>query len=264
MRVGFMQIYNEANWVGFAIEQAMRLCDKLLVIEGSQFTAFPDIPERSDDGTLDIISDKMREHRGRILLINTARRHKNYRQNQCANFNRGLDFCDIDDYFLILDADDFFTDEWLERANAIMQEGDMDLIYANSRDFSFGFNWVVGFGRTSPRLVVLKKNAQLHFVPTHKVRGGGDRIYLSKDISRYHYMWVKPSERLRVRMRTSGRHAGMTDWFESVWCKMELKAGKVYQSYNGKFTLRRYDGVHPSILNTHPWRYVEDIRRLGI
>lgn len=262
MRLGFMQVYNEAHWVGFAIEQAMRLCDKLLVIEGSQFTSFPDISERSDDGTLDIISDKVKEYADRLILINTVRSHKNYRRNQCANFNRGLEFCNKGDYFLILDADDFFADEWIEEANALMQEDKTDLIYVNSRNFSFGFNWVVDFGSSSPRLVVLKKTKQLHFVPTHKPKGKGDRVYLPIAIYRYHYMWVKPRERMLIRMRTSNYYAGMVEWFERVWCRMKLEDGKIYQSYNGSFTLHRYDGSHPPVLDGHPWRDVKDIRRI--
>ena len=78
MKLGFLQVYNEVNWVEYAIDQAMLMCDKLLITEGSQFTSFPDIPERSDDGTLDIISDKSKQYGKRITCLNTTRKHKNY------------------------------------------------------------------------------------------------------------------------------------------------------------------------------------------
>lgn len=264
MKLGFIQVYNEMNWIGFTIDQAMKLCDKLLIIEGSQFVDFPDIPERSTDGTLDIISDKIKQYGDRIIRFNTTREHKNYRHNQCDNFNQGLQFCDIDDYFLILDADDFFIDGWIKNANAIMQEGKVDLIYVNSYDFLFGFNWIMDFGKSSLRPIIIKKTEGLKFVPTHTIKEEGNHTHISGGISRYHYKWLKPKERIRIRMKTSRRGSQAVEWFESIWCKMELEADKIYPCYNGKFTLRRYDGVHPSILKNHPWRNVGDIRELRI
>ena len=263
MKLGFMQVYNEVNWVGFAIDQAMKLCDRLLVVEGSQFVAFPGIPERSDDGTLDIIADKAKECGDRFIWINTIREHLNYRKNQSANFNRGLAYCNMGDYFIQLDADEFYFDEWIVEANELMKEGKVDFIRAQGYVFAFSFGWTVELGDI-PGLnpSIIKKVEGLHFVPTHKCVNHGKNITTIPLRGFYHYMWVKPTKRILMRMKTSGRYAGMVGWFETMWCKMKLEDGKTYRSFNGKFTLRRYDGEHPSILADHPWRNIEDIRRI--
>ena len=49
MKLGVLPLYNEIDWASFAIDHGMMLCDKILIIEGSQFVAFPDIPDSDPD-----------------------------------------------------------------------------------------------------------------------------------------------------------------------------------------------------------------------
>ena len=137
------------------------------------------------------------------------------------------------------------------------------MIYFN--DFAFGFKWVFiqnGMRRDGKDHIV-KKTPNLYFIPTHQYRNVGplnlaDRNYLG----RAHYKWVKPTERMRIRMETSGFVSGMIKWFNKNWDSMELKNGAVYNYYSGKFVLKRYEGDHPEILHDHHWKEVEDVRRI--
>lgn len=263
MKLAFLKLFNEVNWAGFAIDQALMMCDKLLIGEGSVFAAFPDIPKHSDDGTLDIISDKQKQHPKRIETFTLLRNHKNYRLNMCANYNYALAFCEIGDYFIPLDADDFFIDKWIVEANELMAENYKDLISIYSYNFAFGFKWRIEFNFIqNSRPIIMKKTKELHFIPTAKHAGAGKNQIVKSGVKRFHYMWVKPKARMLIRMQTSGRYPNMVDWFNKNWDRFELKDGKSYPSYRGEFTLRRYEREHPSILNTHPWRNVEDIRKL--
>lgn len=262
MKFGFMQVYNEAIWIGYAIEQAMVLCDKLLVVEGSQFISFPDISERSDDGTLDIISDKAKEYGSRIIWINTIGKHANYRKNQCANFNRGLTYCKMGDYFINLDADEFYFDEFIAEANELMREEKADFIKSIGYTFAFSFKWSIDFGCNSPNPFIVKKIEGFHFIPTHKWIGHGKNIMTIPLKGRHHYAWVKLRERILLRMRTSERYPDMEGWFNKYWDNFMLEDGREYPCYAGKFTLHRYEGKHPAILDNHPWKDVEDIRKL--
>lgn len=258
-----MQVYNEANWIGFAIDQAMMLCDKLLIVEGSQFVAFPDIPERSDDGTLDIISDKSKQYGERIICLNTMRKHGNYRHNQCDNFNRALIFCNKGDYFIQLDADEFYLDEWIAEANELMREGKADLIKAVNYEFAISFKWRVERERPRVKVAIIKKTEKLYFSPTHKHINPGENAIIIPGIGCHHYDWVKPPERMLIRMRTSGMYPGMVEWFKKVWQKIEPENGKKYPSYAGYFILRQYEGQHPTVLDNHPWSHIEDVRKLN-
>ncbi len=263
MKLGFLQVYNEVNWVGYAIDQAMLMCDNLLILEGSQFVAFPDIPERSTDGTLDIISDKSKQYGERIVCLNTMRRHSNYRRNQCDNFNRALTFCDSGDYFIQFDADEFYLDEWIGEANELIRERKVDIIKAVNDEFAFSFKWRVERAHQRVKAAIIKKTEKLYFVPTHNYINPGKNIITLPGIGCHHYDWVKPPERMLIRMRTSGMYGGMVEWFKETYLKMKIENGRIYRSYHGNFTLHRYKGPHPSLLNRHPWRDIDDVRRLG-
>jgi len=264
MKLGFIQVYNEANWIGYAIDQAMMLCDEVLIMEGAQYVRFPDISERSNDGTLDIISDREKRYPGRIKTARTTRRHRNYRINQCDNFNYGLSFCKRGDYFIILDADEYHSDRWIRKANAMMHENKVEVIEVDSNFFAFSFKWQVDFGVPGRKGIVLKIVEGLRFVQTARYINTGKRVEMIDDENNhFHYKWVKPPARMLIRMRTSGMYKGMVEWFNETWLKMKLEDGKTYEGYNGKFTLHRYDGFHPPVLKDHPWHYIEDIRRLN-
>lgn len=260
MKFGFIQVYNEANWIGYAIDQAMRLCDRVLVVEGAQYTNFPDIPERSNDGTLDIISDKKKKYPKRMQVINTTRKHSNYRLNQCDNFNNALKLCDVGDYFIILDADEFYTDACIAEMNDLMNENKIEVIRLKNNFFIFSFKWRLDFGEFSFPEIVIKKTNGFYFAPTSKRINTGKKIVTIDGFNRFHYMWVKPRERLLIRMRTSMRYPGMVNWLIDTWQNMRLENGATYENYRKNFILYRYDGEHPSILDNHPWRHIEDIR----
>ena len=110
MNIGFLQVFNEFDWIGFSIDQARKFCDKLIIVEGFQFPNFKDIPLHSDDGTLEVIQNKMNEYPKFIELLTTIRKYSNYRENQAANFNWILKKCKTGDYFLPLDADEFYSE----------------------------------------------------------------------------------------------------------------------------------------------------------
>jgi len=262
MKLGFLQVYNEVNWVEYAIDQAMLMCDKLLITEGSQFTSFPDIPERSDDGTLDIISDKSKQYGKRITCLNTTRKHKNYRYNQCDNFNRALMFCNKGDYFIQLDADEFYFDKWISEANELMKERKVDVIEALNRAFAFSFKWCVDRNQARVKPTVIKKTKGLHFVPAHLHKNAGENVMMIPEIGCHHYDWVKPPERMLIRMRTSVMYSGMVEWFEEIYLKIKPEDSEIYPGYNAEFALRKYDGSHPSVLDHHPWHQIEDVRKI--
>lgn len=77
-----------------------------------------------------------------------------------------------------------------------------------------------------------------------------------------HYVWVKPSERMAIRFKTSKFYSNMYKWFQNNWNNIELVDGKEYEFYAGHFKLKRYTGEHPEILRSHQWYNIEDIRNL--
>lgn len=264
MKFGFIQVYNEVSWIGYAIDQAIKLCDKILIVEGAQYKNFYNIPERSNDGTLDIINDKARQYPGIIKVMNTTRDHANYRMNQSQNFNFGLSLCNKGDYFIILDADEFYTDECISEMNDLMKENEIDVIQLEAKFFMFSFKWLLDYGIFCSAEIVIKNVDGFYFMPTSHRINVGKRSTMISGFKRFHYKLVKPKARLRLRMQTSRRYPGMVHWFEEAWQTLRLEDGVSHKDYHTNYTLHRYEGEHPSVLDNHPWRHIEDIRSLEI
>ena len=262
MRLGFLQIYNDVQWASVNISQTMKLCDKLLIIEGSQFAAFPEIPERSNDGTLDIITDKIKEYPNRITLLPTTRKHKNYRQNQCDNFNLALTYCKNGDYLIPTDADKILFEESVTILSDLMKEEHVETIKFFGLHFAFSFNWqYIENDNPKMRDYIYKKIPGFHFEPTHKhINNGSERIVLD-GIHFHHYKWLKSTQRLRNRFKTSGFVGGMLNWFDNNWENIQLN-DKPQKFCIGKLQLKSYDGPHPIILNDHLYRNITDVREL--
>jgi len=267
MKLGFIMTYNEVNWIEYAINQALKICDEIIICEGSQFTAFSDIPERSYDGTLDVISDKANEYPDIIKLQETVRIHQNYRENQCANFNRAVDMCKTGDYFIPLDVDEYYSDIFIERINILTSsEYNVDYVKAVGDCYGFSFQWRLIFKNQLywEKDVLFKVEDMFHFVPSHKPSHIGHTRYTSLENSVFHYTWVRPGDRIRIRMKTSGFYPNMPQWFEDNWYKIKLTEDLQQPAHSGEtFSLAKYTGNHPSILNNHPWRHIEDVRKIA-
>ena len=258
MRIAMLQFFNEKDWAGYAIEQAAMLCDKLLIIEGSNYSTFADVPERSDDGTLDIISDKMKAYPKQIELLRSERRFAKFTHNQCENFNLALSHCGNGDYFIPLDADEFYMDDFIVKLKQIMDEGKVDYLRSEGLQFIFSFKWTYC---THVKMVLLKKVSGLHFTPHHKPQGFGPVSMLIAGDNHHHYSWVKSKERMKLRMR-GGIYKDMPAWFDANWDRIKLADGESFHYVHlGAFTVKKYDGPHPSLLDKHPWRHIEDIRK---
>jgi len=258
MKLGFTQVYNEKEWIGYAIDQAMRICDKLLIVEGSRFMCLDDYPVRSDDGTLDIISDKMRKYPNFIEIWPDGSNEGNVKGNWCANYQAALERCKTGDYLIPFDVDTFYLDSCIDNMNEAMRESKVDSMELTGLQFVLSFRWAFEHVKEA----FFKRIPGAHFTPMHKPRQFGSHRIIMKNISFLHYSWVKTQERMFRRARI-GIYKGMKEWFASNYDKIELAEGsKIHYVKNQIFTIREYKGKHPSVLDNHPWRNAEDIRRL--
>jgi len=269
-KIGYIQAYNEADFIGYQIDNALKFCDLIYICEGSQFAAYPEIPERSNDWTMDIILDKIKEHPNRIRLYHTVRKHKNYRKNQCCNWNIALEYCKDNFlkqyknvYFVGLDADEIWFDLAIKKMVDIMDNDQPDLIKFFGKEFAFSFDWqLIIHNNPKKRAFIFKVNPDMYFKPTHNAKNvGKNHIILNEDTYFHHYKWVKPVERMSIRHKTSGFVPGMMRWFKDHWENIPLE-NKTHNFYLGKFSLKKFEGKHPEVLDNHPLRNIKDIRKI--
>lgn len=263
MILGFLQVYNEVDWIEYSIDHAMSFCDKLIIIEGSQFSQLKKIPERSNDGTLEIINQKIEEYPNSIELEKTSRKFSNYRENQAVNFNFALSKCDIGDYFAPLDADQFYFKNYIEKIKEVSDEGKIDFSVASGIVLGFSFNWriIINDLKFHTFNALFKKNPKLNFIPTHTpLNHGKNKVIDEEGESLIHYMWVKPKERISLRLKTARHSKEIVRWFKKNWDKIELVDNNKVNYYKGSICIKKYNGPHPEILKNHPWRQVDDLR----
>jgi hypothetical protein len=160
---------------------------------------------------------------------------------------------------MIYDSDEFYTDSFIDDINEAMREGKLDYMDWTGLQFAFGFKWVYA---DQVKTAFWKKIPGAHFAPLRAAKGFGTRYITIKRISCLHYCWVKTRDRMLRRARI-GIYDGMPEWFALNYDRIKLAEGeKIYYVDNQVFTLKEYRGAHPSVLDNHPWRHIEDIRKV--
>ena len=111
--------------------------------------------------------------------------------------------------------------------------------------------------------ILFKKNRKLKFQKTHKpINHGPNYIFDKEENCLNHYKWVKRTKRMLIRHRTSGFYPNMLEWFKNNWNQIELIENKSFNYCGIKCYLERYNGSHPERLKDHPWRNIDDVRKL--
>ncbi len=93
-----------------------------------------------------------------------------------------------------------------------------------------------------------------------------------KDIILFHYTFIKPSERMKARWEMSVERGYPNEKYKfEKFMTLKWKDDKdifnkkqAIENITGKQGFNIYKGAHPEILENHPWRNVEDIRKLII
>lgn len=166
------------------------------------------------------------------------------------------------DYFITFDTDEFFLDSFISDMNNAMGEGKVDCMEWTGLWFAFGFKWFFEFPGSSTRIALIKKRPDIGFTQLHRPHGFGFNHIIVKRVSCLHYCWVKTKERM-IRRARLGIYKGIIEWFERNYDEIKLIEGGKFRYINRQiYTLREYKGLHPSVLDDHPWRHVEDIRKL--
>jgi glycosyltransferase involved in cell wall biosynthesis len=240
-----MTVYNEADFVDYAIRSCLPYVDDLVIVEGAyQETIRLNKSPRSTDGTCEII-DKYRLN-SKVTIV-----HSNQESDKDQR-NVGLDYIkrlNPDGWLLIIDGDECWTENSLTSVKKLAQTFDKQNIkgcYFQSLTFVNDFQHYTN--QEFPRL--FKITADCQFTNDNFMRWGSlgwsSPHIIKHNIKYYHYSFLKSLERFHLK-RDWWMHRGLGENFDYGWNVNE--DGKIYDPNHKIF---KFTGIHPEIIKDHP------------
>jgi len=286
--VGVMPVYEEADWIEWAVEGIIDFVDELVIAEGYQGPAWHFGTCRSQDGTINIIKRLAKKYDKITLTECQSRRH--VLRGKAATHNHVLKVSRLinrADWYMIFDADEFYSDKQKETILTTLQKTGKDAFSVNARCFFYNFEYFIKMDLTR----FFRVTEGMYFMPgQYPFYADGKQYFdeanpyvlLLEDDPMFHYSFVKrPSSEIKRRIMeycAVQRHRYVFDWINQVYLQWSPeKSEEIYDfnriRFNGKggifldedyqaYRLQIYDGEHPNIIKNHPFRYINDVRKI--
>jgi len=281
--VGIMPVYEEADWIEYAVEGIIDFVDELVIAEGYQGPAWHFDSCRSKDGTIDIIKRLAKKYDKITLTECQPRAH--VLRGKAATHNHVLKVSRLikkADWYMICDSDEFYTDTQKKYIRGKLASTEKDAFAFSARVFFFNFQYHIN--HILPRLFRVTK--RMEFRPGQFPYYGNGRPYyeypdntpciLLGDDPIFHYSFAKrPSQEIKRRTMeycAVQREKHVFDWIDKIYLKWSPENSEEIYKLNKKMfgwdgivfseeqRLQVYKGRHPSILDHHPFRYLADVR----
>lgn len=276
--LGVLLTWNNVNFFKYAIQQMLDFCDEVVLIEGCHFKQYP---KRSSDGTYEYIKT-LRHPKLKIIpdFKRTSDRYDKVQLELRKNHSEGSKYWQPGNWIIQWDDDTFFFNDDLPKIRKILEFTDKDTVMFRERRFAYNFR----FSLLAPKNRVGGIKCQritdgcgyksgishLHYKDGSKYINKAARRLLVPDIVYHHYPYVRTSGRVKFRYDISVNKGVISNkntfeiWKRIKWnedediLKQENDFRKVIGGV-GKFEI--YNGKHPEILEDHPWRHTNDVRR---
>jgi len=273
--LGAIVTWDNLEFLKLSLKQALDFCDEVIVAEGCHSRWFP---RHSTDGTIEYLNS-LKHPKLKVLNIDYKKNGlegKRYHIVQCKIFNHinnSFENWQPGNWIVQWDDDIFWFNEDLEKIRIILETTSYDKIRFKQRKFiyNFRFNSLATGGIPFDRIT-----DGCYYTPIANLRYKDGTLYSKYekqfDITTFHYTSVKRSERMKARWVMSvekGTKSSVTR-FEK-WMGIEWKNDEDFlkQKDTVAFILGTdpgnvhiYNDRHPEILDGHPWRYIEDTRKL--
>lgn len=251
-----MTVFNEADFIDFAIRGCLPYVDDLVIVEGSYVeTQKLNQPARSNDGTVDIIEKYKEDPKVHIIYANeyTDKDQRNVGLQKIKELNP-------DGYLCIIDGDEIYEPNTfsLIKKYAIpsLEKNNKKVRYFASRTFIndfYHFCW-----QQFPRLFKIEKDCK--FVNDNQMwynQSEQNTILIdrpiddpsSDKIKYFHYSFLKGYERFKTK-RDWWMNRGLGKDFDYGW-KINDK-GLIVDETNKNHKPLIYTGKQPEIMKVHP------------
>jgi len=251
-KVGFMIVYNDADYIDFAINSVKNWFDEFVIIEGAfEITMKCGMPPRSNDGTLDIIW-KYVDNKKIFLKQANLREHK-------LHYQIGLDFAKerSADWAIMVDSDEIWTEAAKKLVDAKLKTADKIGAYEfRIKEYCFVNDFNTWYPGEYPR--IFKVTPEAYFVADNEVawpdhgkhedrgRAQNHIHLLSPTMKIFHYGYVRRKKRWRLKQDYMYEKDG-----NPVNLQHKLE-GNTY-ILPSDIPVYKFDGNHPECMKTHPF-----------
>lgn len=269
--IGMLNTWNNLEFFRCALKQALEFCDEVVLVEGCTSEQYP---KRSTDGTCEYIETMKNHPKLRLMDFEYKGRYDYTTQWLRQEFPKTSEFYKVGNWIVLCDDDLFYTKESLLKMKAAMEKPEVDAITVFMRNFFYNFRF--NFMCTKAPLIgymAWRIVDGLHMrgicTPCY---GNGKRIPLQfvDGVMCFHYGHVKRPERMKARWVQSiekGTKASIgrfEKWMSVSWNEDKdiFNSRKILESIRPGETLNVYNGEHPEVLDAHPWRHIDDVRKV--
>lgn len=266
--IGLMCTWNNLEFFKCALEQALSFCDEVIVVEGCHSQQYP---QRSTDGTCEYIESIKGIPKLKVMDFDFVGRYDLVQRRIRQNFPKMSEFYKPDNWVTQWDDDIFFLEEDLPKLKVAMEKTKSDAITYPHRNFFYNFRFNFLAARLNPTHYRIIDGVYLRGISSaHYKNRRLCSCQVIDGITAFHYGYVKRPERMKARWIMSiekGNEASIGSrerWMSVSWDvdKDIFNSRKVLQTIRMEETLNIYNGKHPKVLDNHPWRYIDDVRKV--
>lgn len=246
-KVAFMIVYNDADYVDYAIQSVIDWVDEMIVIEGAfQITIATGKPPRSNDGTLEIL-ERWKTHPKITVVHANEKEHKN-------QYNIGYQWA-IErkaDWAVLVDSDEVWTKPIKDLMDVALKRELSDCRNVKEfrvREYCFINDFKHWYEGLYPR--VFRVEPEAFFVYDNEVEfknGRGNHLVLcigEKNI--YHYGYVRNNKRWQMKQDYMFEKDGNPSIKKDY--KLEGNAYVIPQD----LPIYKFTGKHPELMQKHPF-----------
>lgn len=245
-KVGFMIVYNDADYVDQTLESFKDFVDEMVIVEGAfEITMKGGKPPRSDDGTLDIIAKHVDNKKVFLKQVNLREHKHHYDVGYQWAVERGADWA------IMIDSDEIWTKQAKLFADSYMKKfSDMSQVHEiRVQEYCFINDFKTWYPGTYPRIFKAQKGASFVFdneVQYPQYGRGGHGVYTIPGRFIFHYGYVRRQKRWRLKQ-------------DYMWEKDFNPLNKQYKLEGDKYIIPsdipiyEFKGRHPEIMQKHPF-----------
>ncbi len=265
--IGLMVTWNNLEFFKCSIRQALEVCDELILVEGCHSTQYP---LRSDDGTAEFIRTLNTDPKLKIMDFSRGMRYDYIQGIIRQRYPKQSRYYRPGNWIFQWDDDVLFFDKDLPKIRHAMEHSKEDSLEFNSRYFiyNFRFNCLRNSGIYCYRILDDMK-FRILMRPAYP---NGQKFNIKKidDIPLFHYGCVKKCERQRARWVMSVEKGAKVsiprfdNWMSVSWKQDKdiFKNESIIKDLTAGDVVNIYEGEHPEVLTNHPWRHIDDVRKV--
>jgi glycosyltransferase involved in cell wall biosynthesis len=244
-KTAFMIVYNDADYVDYAIRSIKDWVDEFVVVEGAfEITMEAGSPARSNDGTLEILQ-KYVDSGDIILKQVNLREHKHH-------YDVGYQYAieNGSDWAILIDSDEVWVKKTQMMADAFMKKFlNEPAVEMRVDEYSFVNDFQTWYPGTYPRIFKCTPGSKFVFDNEVQFEGRNRGQHLvhhvpGRDI--HHYGYVRRKKRWKLKQ-------------DYMWLKDFNPLNKKYTLKGDEYVLPedipiyKYTGHHPEIMKDHPF-----------